>query len=100
MLCFVSGDPAQLRRVAKLMEWKHALQEDHTRMSFKFFGMDVLKVQCWDLKGLWYNLEESIENNTPLGGDNDKVDGIVEETTHPSKLVSVEQSPEEKVTDD
>ena len=45
-------------------------------------------------------MEESNENNTPLGGDNDKVDGIVEETIHPSKLVSVERSPEEKVTYD
>ena len=45
-------------------------------------------------------MEESIENYTTLGGDNDKVDGIVEETIHPSKLVSVERSPEEKVTDE
>ena len=30
-------------------------------------------------------LEESIGNNTPLGGNNDKVDGMVEETIHPYK---------------
>ena len=40
------------------------------------------------------------EGVAPLGGDNDKVDGIVEETIHPSKLVSVERSPGEKMTDD
>ena len=31
VLHFVCGDPAQLSRVVKLMEWKHALPEDHTR---------------------------------------------------------------------
>ena len=50
-----------------------------------------------DSKECW---EESIESITPLGGDKDKVDGIVEETIDPSKLVGAEKSPEGKVTND
>ena len=88
------------------MEWKHALPEDHTRYVPPTSQDGCAQGAVLVSEGVVVQedpkecLGESNENNTPLGGDNDKVDGIVEETIHPSKLVSVERSPEEKVTDD
>ena len=106
VLRFVCGDTAQLCRVAKLMEWKHTLPEDQmqyvppTSQDGCAQGAVLVSegvVVQEDSKECW---EESIESITPLCGDKDKVDGIVEETIDPSKLVGAEKSPEGKVTND
>ena len=92
VLRFVCGDPAQLSRVAKLMEWKHALPEDQTRYvpqtSQNGEAQDAVLVS----EGVVVQedpkecLDKCVENKEHLGGDNNEVDGMVEVNRHSMEL--------------
>ena len=66
------------------MKWKHALPEDQIQFVSPTSQDGCAQGAVLVSEGVVVQedpkecLEENFENNTPLGGDNDKVDGIME----------------------